>query len=1290
MWSLLLLLYIASPDLVASQGKLKLILKGGSNPCEGYIEIYHDNAWGIVGDTGWSKNNSEVVCRSIGCGKYVNSRNIPRPKDKTKVWLNEVNCSGTHDQLWNCDGPGWGSSEYTTGSLKNIKCSGNIDFSLDEFRCAGAVQYTKTTDGKTSKGYVCRDNWGQREANLLCKTLKCGNVKEIPERGMMNAKGSKGNPISVQCASTDNEEHLWQCASQNSPSRCDSTASVICSHHQHLQLRGGDNVCAGTLEEATGTDNNVVWNRVKSCKSNLTNPDVWCKQMHCGASVSHTCHTDQNVSLTCSDKVSITLKDGQMASHCYGEVHVNRSGTLWPVCGSKWNDNKENGEMVCRELGCGKMIEATTTSGGRKGILDHVKCSGSETSLWHCKAKHDNKGFSCPSIAYVVCAASPDVRLSDGLGKCAGRVEINHKGLWKRVYKSGWTDTNSNKVCDFLECGKAKKSSDKFSQGSGPFLDKSLSCNSNSKNISDCFTNSPSSTHQEAMEITCEEHKVVFLKGDRSCSGRVGIEYAGKNYWLSGSSETWSFPAASVVCRQMHCGNAINYTSAPLRTGMKNGVWHESYNCSSEAKSLTDCPKYNGTASNDSIAVVTCSGNITVNLKHQCWGMVEVCVEGKCGGVCADSWTDEKSKLLCENLGCGNNIQPVVLLKEEESGVPFRNLYTTQQTTNLNESNIVINDACVKKTVSLVCSGSLKARFQVSRSNCSGNLEMYYQDQWLPVCETALEGRNIQNTICSELRCGQALNVLDFFGPTPDKPFVSNLQCDANNQSLAACSAVSHTSSCTPGGLQCSDWRKMKLIVDEKACEGAVYVYSEGKTFAVSSEGWTDEEGQILCQDLNCGNFGSINSSKKNSKDTMWGKSFNCTQVNSPRNIWDCEHEKKPLLNKQLYVYCQGEPNVTLAHKCYGEVKINGVGVCHSNWDDKYLKIVCQDQECSNAIRSQKSTAGRGSSANHVSCDGDEAKLGQCMTTKGKCTEGLVSVYCTGCINFTTTETCGGRIEVSYGDGWKSVCPITAVTRSLTKNLLCRRLGCGNASAYTGPGLGQKVNLDTSLICTENNKDIRHCVHQKSCKLKPAEIYCDDYVVPSPPSKSYILLIVGLFIGGFCLIMVILLFLFLRGRILRNAKSRFSTRKEVPFESGDYEDVASTANEMRVFSDRGSRSETAAFTQNDARSASSLSYDDIEEGDKAAAQPLASGRLAAVANDSGADCINNNAPAQNVTYEVDDPQDGYDDIAASPETLETEVEVHSSPGNNAEAPPGAVRGEDDYLEPDQDMRVKWE
>lgn len=56
------------------------------------------------------------------------------------------------------------------------------------------------------------------------------------------------------------------------------------------------------------------------------------------------------------------------------------------------------------------------------------------------------------------------------------------------------------------------------------------------------------------------------------------------------------------------------------------------------------------------------------------------------------------------------------------------------------------------------------------------------------------------------------------------------------------------------------------------------------------------------------------------------------------------------------------------------------------------------------------------------------------------------------------------------------------------------------------------------------------------------------------------------------------------------------------------------------------------------------------------------------------------------TYEVDDPQENYDDIQ-EPEVEETAGEVldpQTGPDSRHVAPPDLVPGEDDYLVPGQD------
>ncbi|XP_029910679.1 scavenger receptor cysteine-rich type 1 protein M160 [Myripristis murdjan] len=1284
MWSLLLLLFLVPPDLVAQQGD-RLILRDGENPCEGYIEVFHDNEWGIVGSNKWRPENSEVVCKSIGCGAAIETVNILKPQNDLPALLDDVVCDGTEDQLWNCNCC-WESKTsrgrvYLKDTVKWITCSDKIDFKLDDFPCAGAIQYTKRSDGITTEGYVCLDRDAKDEAQRVCNMLNCGNLTEISPPEMMTPRSAALETKKLKCTGT--EQHLWQCAVRDT---CKNPTYIKCQKHRNLRLQGGDNLCAGNLEMEF-KERNDTWEKV-SCE-NIT-ADLWCRQMHCGTPVNHSCAEGQ-VSLNCSDTVNVTLVHNKEPNQCHGEVHIGVNGVLHPVCDSDWDEN--DGKVVCRERGCGKLIYVKkSTKPQRPAILDNVKCTGNETSLWHCNAKYNSKGVSCVSTAYVVCAESLQVKLVDGPGKCAGRLEIKHEGQWQQVDETGWEDHYYDTVCRHLGCGKARNSTmeEKFSLSSSTektFLDQVV-CTPGADKIWDCVTSQTKLQEKKqatAKTIICENHKVLFLRGSRSCSGTVGIEKGDISYWLSGSNKTWTREMADMVCRQMHCGTATDVTSISHNDNTENlGI--KTYQCNSTHENLFDCVENEG-PSNDSIAHVTCSSETTVALTNQCWGEVNVTVEGKSGGVCADTWSNRMFEMLCENpKKCGSKIVEVDPPDSKRKMI-IKSFHTTKHTKRLYESNLVLSDNsdfhCVKKQVYVVCSGSVKTKFSDSRDHCSGNLMMTIENQERLVCEEALKDTNVQNVICRQLGCGKADAVLSFFGPIPGgNKRVTEITCDASSKSLAKCSMKSKSSTCTPVGLKCSGWQRMEMKLEDKACKGDVFVRSAAGLAGVSSEGWTEKEGKMLCENLGCGSYRNfLSTNVKTSTLTA----FNCTDAKGEkRNIWECQQKKTG--NKQLSVTCDGEPQVALSKGCSGEVLINGRKVCNRQWNINYSQIVCKQLECGNA---HNVTVASGSTEvpvpdlTHVSCLEHEDTLGQCKTVTGECSGQPVSVYCDDAVELRTTETCGGQIRLLHRGQLESVCPLNQnFDLSDFEDILCQKLNCGSGldkkvTKHYGDQYTNKLDMKMSLIYTRGPQDLKCYIDEVPCKnRKPAEIYCEDYIPPPErPVGSPVKLIVGVSLGAFFLILVILLVFVLQRRFARKVRPKYSADIE------DLEDAEMP--ERRRLSDRGS--ERAVVKEYDTRSASSV-YDDIDEGDETAYSPLRMGQQP----DAAEPGANNNAPgqsAEDITYEVDMAADGYDDIG-----VEGEVEVHdvpnTKPENSRELPP--VPGEEDYMEPDLDRHLKLE
>ncbi|KAK5611113.1 hypothetical protein CRENBAI_022024 [Crenichthys baileyi] len=132
--------------------------------------------------------------------------------------------------------------------------------------------------------------------------------------------------------------------------------------------------------------------------------------------------------------------------------------------------------------------------------------------------------------------------------------------------------------------------------------------------------------------------------------------------------------------------------------------------------------------------------------------------------------------------------------------------------------------------------------------------------------------------------------------------------------------------------------------------------------------------------------------------------------------------------------------------------------------------------------------------------------------------------------------------------------------------------------------------------------------------------------------------------------------------------------EEADWDSGEYEDV--DKDEMDSFGRGRFRSESEVQGEKDMDSNRSYNYDDIDEVTEA--QPLTpQGSMVRATEDE--DMHEGNVQPKGVTYEVEESQENYDDIDASPENTETTAEVHDGP---KPAPEGDAAAPKDQIQKD--------
>ncbi|XP_074427302.1 scavenger receptor cysteine-rich type 1 protein M130-like, partial [Larus michahellis] len=236
---------------------------------------------------------------------------------------------------------------------------------------------------------------------------------------------------------------------------------------------------------------------------------------------------------------------------CEGRVEVHVQGTWGTLCASRWD--LLDAHVLCRHLNCG--FAESIPKGGRFGRgsgpvwRDSFHCDGTEAHLGECPVtalgdspcSHENDAAvicsgheanltlcntSLPESALeagiaedvgVVCWGSRQVRLVNGPGRCAGRVEIYYKGSWGSVCDDGWDLSDAAVVCRQLGCGGALEAvgSARFGEGSAQIWLESVNCSGAEAALWDCPAGSwgqHDCGHKEDAGVVCSEFMALRLE----------------------------------------------------------------------------------------------------------------------------------------------------------------------------------------------------------------------------------------------------------------------------------------------------------------------------------------------------------------------------------------------------------------------------------------------------------------------------------------------------------------------------------------------------------------------------------------------------------------------------------------------------------------------------------------------------------------------------------------------------------------------------------------------------------
>ncbi|XP_071959278.1 scavenger receptor cysteine-rich domain-containing protein DMBT1-like isoform X1 [Antedon mediterranea] len=1020
---------------------LKVRLAEGAIPSEGRVEVYAEGAWGTVCDDSWDRNDGDVVCKELG---YERAERVTVTgsfgQGTGNILLDNVGCTGAEHSLGNCSHNGLG-----VHNCAHYEDAGVICFTNDVVRLVGG---SGQNEGRVEIyhngewGTVCDDGWGIPDATVVCRQLGYTEAIEAPGRATYGAGSNLIWLDDVNCSGT--ESSIFDCNSRDIGSHnCNhgEDAGAVCIGNSKIRLVGGTLENEGRVEILR----NGQWGTVCDDGWDQNEATVVCRQLdfpgalssvagaefgegigpihlsrvqcngnerrldlcdHVGQTSSCGHHNDAGV--YCMPRVQLVggVNSGE------GRVEYYYNHAWGTVCDDNWE--RVDANVVCKELGFGSAVEATThaTFGAGSGRihLNDVDCSGMETNLAACD--HSEWGqHNCNhnEDAGVRCGLA--VRLVGGATALEGRVEIFYQGKWGTVCDDSWGVEDAAVVCNSLSYTGPSEAFSRayFGQGSGPILLDNVACVGTETGLNQCPSNRigiHNCGHHEDAGVRCSASASIRLVGgNNEREGRVEV-YAGGR-WGTICDDGWGINDANVVCRQLgYIGAIDSHGSAHFGQGTSS-ILLDNVVCIGTESTILEC-NHNGLGSHNcqhsEDAGVTCLDGEPVRLQDGSTpneGRVEILHNGVWGTVCDDSWSISDGTVVCKQLGYPGavRVRTNAFWGQGTGPIHLDDVGCNGDETSIldcSHAGLGIENCGHNEDAGVECIKSVRLAGGVTHDR--GRVEVFVDGAWGTVCDDSWD-LNDANVVCRELGYESASDAKTsaFFGPGTGNINLDEVCCAGDEHSLLECDhAGSRVHDCDhneDAGVVCTNSIAVRLVGGNNDREGRVEIQIQGIWGTICDDSWGLQDATVICRQLGLGRASSAPCNAHFGQGTGQIHLDDVHCLGTESSIIDCPHGGIGSHNCQhaedAGVVCSQTVNVRLAGSFlpgWGRVEILRHGVwgtiCNDQWDHNNARVICRMLGypwASHPLLTLPIAPGRGQIwLDNVNCIGTELNIADC------------------------------------------------------------------------------------------------------------------------------------------------------------------------------------------------------------------------------------------------------------------------------------------------------------------------